>query len=324
MLKALFDRKQEYLNSFFSLINHDLAEEFLHRLESCGGIIAFTGVGKSGVIAEKIALTMTSVGVRAIHLSPMNALHGDIGLLTSKDLVVMLSKSGESEELLNLMPFVKHRGIPVLSIVSNGHSRIAKTSDFAMVLPIERELCPFNLSPTTSSTSQLIFGDVMAMALMQRKQLTLDAYAMNHPAGTIGKKITLRVQDLMLKGSQLPLCKPEDRLIDVLVELSNKKAGCVIVVDDDQKLLGIFTDGDLRRALVKTGQGVLNSCMEQLMTKNPRSITSDALAWEALVIMESKNSQEIQCLIVVNHDHRVVGLIKLHDIIQAGLSHTKQ
>lgn len=319
MLKELFERKQHYLNHFFSSIDLAAAEKFLQLLQDCQGIKVFTGVGKSGLVAKKIAVTMTSTGSRALYLSPTNALHGDIGILTKNDLFVLLSKSGESEELLNLVPSLKNKGVQILSVVNNAQSRLAKASDFSMTLPLLRELCPYNMAPTTSTASQMIFGDVMAIALMQRQNFSLDQYAMNHPAGTIGKRITMKVQDLMLTGTQIPLCLPQDKLVSTLVELSNKRCGCILIVDAQRELQGIFTDGDLRRALLDHGPSVLESTMEQLMNSSPRHTSPKVLAWEAMQLMEKDQQNAITVLPVLDENRKVLGIIKLHDIIHAGL-----
>lgn len=319
MLKELFDNKRQYLDYFFDHLDLSLAEQFLKILKECQGLIVFSGIGKSGLVAKKIAVTMTSTGSRALFLSPTNALHGDIGILTPKDLFILVSKSGESDELFSLIPYLRNKGVKILSIVSNPNSRLAKSSDFAMILPLEKELCPFDMAPTTSTTIQSIFGDVMAIALMKDQKFTLDQYAMNHPAGNIGKRITLKVKDLMLTGKKLPLCKAEDKLSDILIELSNKRCGCVLVVDDHMMLRGIFTDGDLRRALQGKGPNVLDLTMEQLMTCSPKYIGPSQLAIDAMHTMESDQKNAITCLPVLEESKKVLGLIKLHDIVQSGL-----
>lgn len=320
MIKELFQKKQQYLNHFFEKLDVSAAEKFFTALQNCSGTMIFTGVGKSGLVAKKIAVTMTSTGSRALYLSPTNALHGDLGILSEKDTFIMLSKSGESDELLNLVPFLRNKKIPLLAIVSNPNSRLAKASDFCVTLPLEQELCPFNMAPTTSTAIQLIFGDVMAIALMKKNNFSLDQYARNHPAGSIGKRITLKVKDLMLIGKTVPLCHPNDKLVDILVELSNKRCGCILVVNSDSTLEGIFTDGDLRRSLVKEGASVLNLTMRQLMTITARCIGPDRLAWDAMKMMEADQKNAITCMPVIDESKKVVGLIRLHDIVQSGLS----
>jgi arabinose-5-phosphate isomerase len=264
-------------------------------------------------------VTMTSTGTKALYLSPTNALHGDIGMITDKDILVLVSKSGESEELLNFIPFLRNRGVYMIALVSNPSSRLAKSCDFVMNLPLERELCPFDLVPTTSTTVQMIFGDMLAVALMNLKNYSLDKYALNHPAGRIGKRTMVKVKDLMLVGTDIPFCSTKNNLRTTLVELSNKRCGCVLIVDENRHLLGIFTDGDLRRALQSRGANVLEIAMDQLMTKTARWIGPDDLAWVAMQKMESDQKNAITVLPVIDDEKKVVGLIKMHDIVQAGI-----
>lgn len=318
VLKALLNQERESLDYFFENIDIKAMEKLLDIMYECQGMIFFTGIGKSGLVAEKIAVTMTSIGTPALYISPTNALHGDLGIVTDKDLVLILSKSGESEELLHLIPSLRNKHVKIVSIVSNPKSRLAAASDFNLFLPLEKELCPFDLVPTVSTLVQMILGDVLAVGLMKKKKFTLDDYALNHPAGRIGKRITIRVEDLMIRGESLPLCSPKDKLFDTLVELSNKRCGCVLVVDEKMKLLGIFTDGDLRRALQNKGANVLEKEMQSLMNKKPRSINPNKLALEAMSLMEKDQRQAITVLPVIEEE-KVVGLIKLHDIVQSGI-----
>jgi len=318
-LKQLLEKEREILFRFFEQIDLQAADRLFQILKGCKGLIFISGVGKSGLIAEKIAVTLTSTGSRAFYLSPTNAMHGDIGIVSKDDVFLMISKSGESEELLQMVPFLRNRGVMPIAIVNNGNSRLAKACQFAVVLPMEKELCPFDLVPTTSAVIQLIFGDVLAVALMMEKDFSLAEYAMNHPAGKIGRRLTLRVKDLMLKGEDIPLCRPSDKLVDTLVELSNKRCGCVLVVDAEHYLLGIFTDGDLRRALQKLGSGALETAMQSLMIHTTRVTSSEEMASQALSIMEGNQNRPITVLPVLDAESRVVGLIKLHDIIQSGL-----
>lgn len=266
MLKELFEEQKNHINYFFKHVDYQKAEEIFNAFLKCKGLIVFTGVGKSGIIAEKIAMTLTSTGTRALFLPPINFLHGDIGIVSSDDIVVLISKSGETEELLNLLPFIHRRKAKTVAFVSNEKSRLTKSCDMNIFLPVEKELCPFDLAPTTSTAIQLIFGDVLAVALMNAKGFSLSEYAQTHPSGTLGKKMTLTVGDIMIKGDHIPLCHIEDRLVDVLVELSNKKCGCLLVVDNQKNFLGIFTDGDLRRSLQALGTNVLDHQMGSLMT----------------------------------------------------------
>jgi arabinose-5-phosphate isomerase len=320
MIKEIFEEQRQYITHYFDAIDSAKAEEVFEACLNCKGLILFTGVGKSGIIAEKIAMTFVSTGTKALYLPPTNFLHGDIGILTSQDLLVMLSKSGETEELLNLLPFARRRGATLISLVSNDQSRLARECHLSVTLPVEKELCPFDLAPTTSAEVQLLFGDLLAVALMRAKNFSLSDYALNHPAGSIGKKMILTVEDLMFKDEDVPCCSTEARVIEVLVELSNKKCGCLLVTDPEKRLLGIFTDGDLRRALQTHGQSVLELKIEQLMTRSPSWVNKDLLAYDAIKLMQKDPRRWVTVLPVIEPDKKVVGIIRMHDIINAGIS----
>lgn len=319
MLKKLFQRARDSLTSFFDTIDYAKTEELLDILVACTGVIHFTGVGKSGLVAKKIAVTMTSCGTRATFISPTDALHGDLGIIRSGDVIVIFSKSGESEELITLVPALRNKGAKIISIVCAQQSRLAKASDFVLYVTPQPELCPFGMAPTTSTITQMIIGDVLTIALMEKKNFTLDEYATNHPAGQIGKRTTMRVEDIMIKGINIPFCTPECKLVDTLVELSQKKCGCVLVMDKNNKLMGIFTDGDLRRSLQQKGASILESRMKELMTGAAKTIGPKDLAWKAMQVMEGDQKNAITVLPVIDQERTIVGLVKLHDIIQSGV-----
>ena len=314
MMKKLFDDQRALINAFFDAVDLEQAEKVLDACLACEGKVVFSGVGKSGVVAEKLATTLSSTGTHAAFLPPTNALHGDIGILEAKDLLVLLSKSGESEELVQLVPLAKMRGIQTVAWVSKPASLLAKLCNIAMHLPLKKELCPFDLSPTTSAAVQMIFGDILTVALMQKKQFSVDEYALNHPAGAIGKKLTMHVRDLMSTGDALPICSRDTPLEEALLELTKKRFGCILITEGDT-LRGIFTDGDLRRAL-QSHQNVLKVRMGELMHKKFTSIGPDDKAIVALKLMEGE--KKIMMLPVLK-DQKLVGLIHLHDILQAGL-----
>ncbi len=319
MIKNIFEDQRRYLNHFLDHVDIEKMEEVFQTCLQCKGMIVFTGVGKSGIIAEKIAMTLTSTGTRALYLPPVNFLHGDIGIVSQEDLIVLVSKSGETEELLNLIPFLRRRQVRLLGVVSNERSRLAQACDLSISLPVEKELCPFNLAPTTSTAVQLLFGDALAVALMKAKRFDLTAYAQTHPSGALGKKMTLLVEDLMLKEENSPLCRPDQTLKEVLVELSDKKCGCLLIVDQEKRLLGIFTDGDLRRALQGRGSPILEERLESLMTPSALCVARDQLAWDAMQIMQKEATRWIMVCPVLEEE-RVVGIIRMHDIIHAGLA----
>ncbi|MDF2549606.1 MAG: uncharacterized protein K0S07_673 [Chlamydiales bacterium] len=316
LLGQLMNEMQGQLNYFFSQLDYQKLDQLLKELWHCKGNLFFTGVGKSGIVANKIATTLTSTGTKSLYLSPMDALHGDVGLVEKGDVALLFSKSGETDELLQLMPALKNKGARVIAVVCEEESRVARSSDLVIVLPLQKELCPFGLAPTTSTSLQLIFGDVLAVALMRVKNFSLDQYAKNHPAGRIGKRITLHVRDLMLSGRDLPLCHPQQSVLDILVELSDKKCGCVLVVSENLHLVGIFTDGDLRRALQLKGPAIFETKIEEVMSLSPKCTHPEALAVDGMKIMES--GQPVTVLPVLD-EGKLVGLLKMHDIIQIGL-----
>ncbi len=315
MLSKLIADQQKYVNAFFQGLDIAKMEALVEKLAAHSGMLFFSGIGKSGYIAQKIASTLISTGTKALYISPVNALHGDIGMVSSGDHVLLISKSGESEEMLRLLQSVRTRGAFSTAIVCNASSRLGKEADNFMYLPLERELCPFDLSPTTSAAIQIIFGDILAVALMHKKAFSLARYAENHPLGLIGKRSKITVADLMLKGSQIPLAQPDQKLIDLLVELSDKRCGCLLIVDKNMTLRGIFTDGDLRRTLQEKGLLSLQMTMEELSIGNPRVISPEKLAYEALKEMERKPGKPITSMPVI-YNNKVVGIIKLHDILQ--------
>ncbi len=317
-IKKLLDEQRAYLNAFYDTLSLSQATDFIQTCLDCSGLIILAGVGKSGIIAEKIAMTLISTGTRALSLPPTNFLHGDIGIISPNDLLILISKSGETEELLHLVPFVKRRGAKVLAMVSAPHSKLSQEADLSIYLPVTKELCPFDLAPTTSTAVQLNFGDILAMALMRAKGITLDEYALSHPAGSIGKKVTLTVEDVMVKDENLPCCYPGDLLVDVLVELSSKKHGCLIIINEERDFLGIFTDGDLRRALQKHSSSVLEQKIETLMTTTAQTIDKKSLAWDAMKLMRRPSKQWISTLPVVE-EKKLIGIIRMTDIIQTGL-----
>ena len=318
-LENLFREYKFNLDHFFSSLDQKKTEQIFELLLNCTGKLIFTGVGKSGIVAKKIASSMVSAGIPAVYLSSLNALHGDIGVVSPNDLMVCMSRGGESQELLDLTTLVKKRGIIVTAWVSSPSSRLASLSDVAICLPFVKELCPFDLAPTTSSTVQLIFGDILLVALMQAKGVTFDDYALNHPAGTIGRKTKMRVYDLMLVEEKMPLCFPNQLLREAIVEMTEKRCGCLLVIDRKSHLKGIFTDGDLRRFIQKEGASVFEKSMSDLMTPNFISIDRNLLAWQALRLMQKDPGKKVMMLPVLE-GKRLAGLLHMHDIVSSGIS----
>ncbi len=313
-MRELFLLAKRSIDFFFDQVNVRDVELLLEAMLGCSGSIVLSGVGKSGLIAQKIAATLISTGTCARYLPCVDALHGDIGVVSPKDLFIAISKSGESEELLALIPFIEQRGAKTVALVSKIDSRLARKCSMNVLLPVDRELCPLDLAPTTSTQIQLILGDVLAVALMRAKKISVADFALNHPAGLLGKKITLKVKDVMLQGADVPFCYSTDRLVDVLHELSSKKCGSLIIVDENQRLQGIFTDGDLRRAIQSRGFSALETCIADVMTRAPKIVQAEQLAAEAMRVMEEDPARPVSVLPVVSDD-RVVGVLRMHDIL---------
>ena len=290
-------------------------------LAKCTGKVVLLGVGKSGIIAQKIAATMTSSGTAAINLHPSDAGHGGLGILTSDDVVLMLSNSGETDELLQLLPYLKRRKVPLVAIVGNVKSTLAQRADAILDASVDEEACPLNLAPTTSTTVALALGDALAMTLMQAKGLTAEDFASNHPAGQLGKRLTLRVADLMHSGAENPTIATDASWMDVVSAITHYGLGAVNVIDSEGRLKGIITDGDLRRSLQRIGPrdfGFANLRCDDLMTSDPVVTNPEMLAFAALRLMEDRPSQ-INVLPVIDGDRLCVGLIRLHDIVRSGL-----
>jgi arabinose-5-phosphate isomerase len=299
----------------------DDVERALAILTNCKGKVILLGVGKSGIIAQKIAATMTSSGTASVYLHPSDALHGGLGIVSSEDAVIMLSNSGETDELLELLPYLKRRKVPLLAIVGNVKSTIAKRADAVVDASVDHEACPLNLAPTTSTTVALAIGDALAMTLMRARGLTENDFASNHPAGQLGKRLNLRVADLMHSGSANPTITMDASFMDIVATITQYGLGAVSVIEADGRLAGIITDGDLRRSLQRIGPRDLqwaNLKCDDLMTTNPIVINPEALAFDALRLMEDRPSQ-INVLPVVDGDNKCVGLIRLHDIVRSGL-----
>jgi arabinose-5-phosphate isomerase len=300
-------------------LQRDEIERVVQLLAACKGKIVILGVGKSGIIAQKIAATMTSTGTGAIYLHPSDALHGGIGIINAQDAVMILSNSGETDEIIGMLPYLKRRQVPIIALVGNLNSTLARRADAVIDGSVDQEACPLNLAPTTSTTVALALGDALAMTLMQVKGLTPDDFAVNHPAGQLGKRLTLTVADLMHSGADNPTIALGAMWVDAVKGISGGGLGAVNVVDDAGRLLGIITDGDLRRAIQKSDPGSLaNLRSDELMTRDPAVASPELLAYDALRLMEDRPSQ-ISVLPVVDGDRVCVGLIRLHDIVRSGL-----
>lgn len=317
-LLNLFKSQQKYLNYFFQNLDLSQTLAFTQTLLNSKGTVFFTGIGKSGFVAQKISQTLVSLGIRSGFLSPVDALHGDIGILTGKDILVLFSKSGNTEELLRLVPCARAKGVYLISVTSLEGNALMGVCDLNVFLPLERELCPFDLAPVTSTAIQMVFGDTVAIALMGARNLSRNEYAANHPAGRIGKSLIFKVKDVMKKQEELPICREGDLIMDQLVELTSKGCGCLLVIDDEFHLIGTFTDGDLRRTLKASGEGIFKLTVGEMCNRNPRTIGPDFMAVEAMQKMESPPSP-VQFLPVINQQNILIGIVTLHGLVSAGL-----
>ena len=294
-------------------------ERVVDLLAECQGKVVILGVGKSGIIGQKIAATMTSAGTAALYLHPSDALHGGLGIVQTNDVVIVLSNSGETDEIVAMLPYLKNRDVAIVAIVGNLNSTLARRADVVLDASVDKEACPLNLAPTTSTTVALAIGDALAMTVMKVKGLTSDDFAVNHPAGRLGKRLTLRVADLMHTDGENPKIAAGSSWVEVVRAISKGGLGAVCVVDDAGRLTGIITDGDLRRAIEQTShESLAQLTCDEFMTRKPVVATPELLAFDALQLMEDRPSQ-ISVLPVVDQDERCVGLIRVHDIVRSGL-----
>lgn len=294
-------------------------ERVVDLLACCEGKVVILGVGKSGIIGQKIAATMTSAGTAALYLHPSDALHGGLGILQPNDVVIVLSNSGETDEIVAMLPYLKNRQVTIVALVGNVNSTLARRADVVLDASVDKEACPLNLAPTTSTTVALAIGDALAMTVMKVKGLTPDDFAVNHPAGRLGKRLTLRVSDLMHGDGEYPTIAVGSSWVEVVRAISRGGLGAVCVVEPDGRLAGIITDGDLRRAIEQTShESLAQLACDDFMTRKPVVATPELLAFYALRLMEDRPSQ-ISVLPVVDGDQRCVGLLRLHDVVRSGL-----
>ncbi len=304
-----------------ALINRidDSFEEAVEMILRCKGRVAVTGMGKSGLIGKKIAATLASTGTPALFLHPAEGIHGDLGMVTRGDTVIALSNSGETEEISRMLPSLKRLGIRIIALTGNPESTLAKNSDVVINVGVKEEACPLGLAPTASTTAALAMGDALAVALLDKRGFKEEDFACFHPGGTLGKKLLLRVKDLMHIDNDIPVVTATTLIKDAIYEISSKKMGITAVVNDSGKLVGVISDGDLRRWMErteKTGENLLAKKAEDVMTRKPKVINKESLAAEAVAIMEKKS---ITCLIVADTASRPEGVIHLHDLLKAGV-----
>ncbi|MBI3812852.1 MAG: KpsF/GutQ family sugar-phosphate isomerase [Nitrospinae bacterium] len=293
-------------------------ENFVQAVEliyKCSSRVVVTGMGKSGIIGKKIASTLSSIGTPALFLHPAEGIHGDIGMVTKGDVIICLSNSGETEEVLKLLPVIKRFNVRLIAITGNIASTLAKNSDVVLDASVDEEACPWDIVPTASTTASLAMGDALAIALLDRKGFKKEDFAILHPGGSLGKSLLLTVEDLMHKGDALPVVKEDTPFKDVIYEISSKKLGVTTVVDKNDVLKGIVTDGDLRRLLEKR-KDIFGITASEMMTGNPKIIGKNELAAKALQIMEQHS---ITSLLIVDERNSPAGIIHLHDLLKAGV-----
>jgi len=291
----------------------DNFERCVKEIYSAKGRVVITGIGKSAIIANKIVATLNSTGTPAIFMHAADAIHGDLGMIQQDDIVICLSKSGNTPEIKVLVPLLKRRGSKLVALVSNTNSYLAEQADFILNATIAEEACPHNLAPTTSTTAHLALGDALAVCLLELRDFSSRDFAEYHPGGSLGKQLYLKVSDIYT-NNQLPLVSPETPLMDVILEISSKRLGCTAVVDAERNLLGIITDGDLRRMLQKN-ISIADVKAEEIMTRTPKKIEKDEFAVKALHQMQEANITQL----VVIDGKKVAGFIHLHDLLKEGI-----
>ena len=295
-----------------------IGDEFKRACElilSCKGRVIVSGMGKSGHIGRKIAATLASTGTPSFFVHPGEASHGDLGMITRQDLVITISNSGTSAEVLTLLPLLKRLGIPMISMTGKPDSPLAQSADVNLDIAVDTEACPLNLAPTSSTTVTLVMGDALAVALLEARGFTAEDFAFSHPGGALGRQLLLKVEDVMHAGDELPQVAPETPLSTALLEMTSKGFGMTTVVDSNGCLLGVFTDGDLRR-VIDQKQELDSATMDQVMSRRPKTVSAHTLAAEALRIMEDS---KITALVVEDPEHHPVGLLHMHDILRAGV-----
>jgi len=302
-------------NSVLALTSHIDASflDVLSIILNCHGRVIVSGVGKSGHVGRKIAATLASTGTPAFFVHPVEASHGDLGMITADDVVIALSNSGESDELLNILPFIKRRGAKLIAMTGNPQSSLAKDSDHHINAGVAQEACPLNLAPTASPTAQLATGDALAVALLDARGFRTEDFARSHPGGALGRQLLTRIRNVMRTGDDIPTISPEASITEATQEISRGKIGMTVVITPQREILGIFTDGDLRRAVVN-GLDLQTLTVADVMTRKPRVIGPDKLTAEAVEMMDSR---KINQLPVVDEDGRLIGALNMHDLFQA-------
>ncbi|MEO0202802.1 MAG: KpsF/GutQ family sugar-phosphate isomerase [candidate division WOR-3 bacterium] len=298
-------------------LKKSLNSSFVRAIEilaNCKGKVILVGIGKSGIIARKISSTLSSTGTPSIFLHPAEAIHGDLGIIDKNDVAIIISNSGETEEILNIIPYLKFLNIPIICITGNRNSTLAQKSDVVINIKVVREACPFNLSPTSSTTAMLVLGDAIAITLMELNGFTKEQFAKLHPGGLIGKRLK-KVYEIMHTGNEIPIVYEDMNIKDAIIEITSKGFGAVAVLNRNDELVGIITDGDLRRYIEK-GNDLNNSFVFNAMTKNPKTIKYYESIGDALNLIEK---YKITVLLVLDEKEKLIGILHLHDILRHGI-----
>ncbi len=312
--KAVIKHETAAVEALTGRINRDFARACSFMLE-CQGRIVVLGMGKSGHIGHKIAATLASTGSPAFFVHPGEASHGDLGMITASDVVIALSNSGETKELLTILPLIKRLGVPLIAMTGNSKSNLAREADVNIDVSVEQEACPLNLAPTSSTTAALVMGDALAIALLEARGFTENDFAKSHPGGTLGRRLLLHISDIMHSDSEIPLVKVNATLREGLMEMTDKGLGMTVVVDENNTVIGVYTDGDLRRTL-DNGVDVHSCGISEVMTSPCQVAQPEMLAAEALQIMQEK---KINAIPIVDKERCLIGAINMHDLLRAGV-----
>ncbi len=312
--KEVIRKEAQTILELESRINDDFARA-VELIYSCTGRVIITGMGKSGIIGRKIAGTLTSTGTAAMFLHPAEGMHGDLGFVHKDDVVICISKSGDTHELFQIVPLIKRIGVPIISITGNPRSRLAERTDINLDASVKEEACPNNLAPTASTTAALVMGDALAVALLEKRNFKAEDFALLHPGGTLGKRLTIKIDDIMFTGDKIPIVPHDMELEKVIFEITSKRFGSTCVVDEDNRLSGIITDGDIRRLLEKK-KDVWKLKANEVMNSNPRTVKLGIMAVDALKVMTDFSIMQV---IIVDENNIPRGIIHLHDILEAGI-----
>jgi len=313
--KRVLKTEAEAVNTLIENLGNSF-EQAVEIIYQSKGRVVVTGMGKSGLVGKKIAATLASTGTPAFFLHPAEASHGDLGMVTSDDVIIAISNSGETEEILGLIPFLKRFNVRLISVTGNPDSTLSKVSDATLDVSVKKEACPFGVIPTASTTAAMAMGDALAVALFIKRGFKEEDFAHFHPGGSIGKQLLIKVKDLMHSGDEIPKVSLGTPMSKTMLEMSSKRLGHTIVLDNEGRIVGIITDGDLRRGIEKWGEKFFKLSAEKVMTKNPKLVSEDELATRAVSIMENYS---ITALVVPDKDGRAIGIIHLHDILKKGI-----